>query len=144
MSRPKHFTPSAIIEHSREGLHEVPPEQWRSQPRALPNMTRVFKSRAFFVQEFTEASGVIRLSVNRVKYNAGRAGFLSWYTGVSWDDLQWLKQELGYGARCGVELYPPEADVVNVANIRHLWILPAPPEFMWRNDDQPVRTTCET
>lgn len=30
----------------------------------------------------------------------------------------------GYGDRDAVEAYPKNSDVVNVANIRHLWILP--------------------
>ena len=125
----KHFRPSALIQFSREGLNDVPPEQWPVTSRkATP--TRVFRSRAWFVQEFAEEGGVIRLSVNRVKYNSTPKG-ISWYEGISWDDLQWIKQELGYGARCAVELYPPEEHVVNVANIRHLWVLPAPPPFMW-------------
>ncbi len=93
--------------------------------------TRVFKSRAFFVSEYAEEGGVIRLSVNRVKYNRTPTG-PSWYDGISWDDLQWIKQELGYGRHAAVEPYPPEADVVNVANLRHLWILPEPPAWMWK------------
>jgi hypothetical protein len=53
--------------------------------------------------------------------------------GIGWDDLQRLKGEAGYGEYCAVEIYPPDADVVNVANMRHLFILKSPPAMMWRD-----------
>ncbi len=44
--------------------------------------------------------------------------------GISWDDLQKLKDEhLGPDA-LAVELYPSASRVVNEANIRHLWEVP--------------------
>lgn len=42
-----------------------------------------------------------------------------------------LKAECGRGDKWAVELYPPDEAVVNVANIRHLWLLPEPPAFGW-------------
>lgn len=30
------------------------------------------------------------------------------------------------------EVFPAESDVVNVANMRHLWLLREPPPFGWR------------
>lgn len=43
--------------------------------------------------------------------------------GKSWsdDDLALLRQ-----------IYPDDDNIVNVANMRHLWLLPEPPAFMWR------------
>ena len=43
--------------------------------------------------------------------------------GISWDALQAMKDEYFPDARA-VEVYPAQADVVNEANIRHLWIVP--------------------
>jgi hypothetical protein len=31
-----------------------------------------------------------------------------------------------------VEIYPADGDVVAVANMRHLWLLPEAPAFAWR------------
>lgn len=45
--------------------------------------------------------------------------------GITWDDLQWLKAAVGFGDREAVEVFPRDCDVVNVANMRHLWVLPA-------------------
>jgi len=56
---------------------------------------------------------------------------LRWVDGITWDDLQRLKREAGYGDREAVEVYPPAACVVNEANIRHLWILPSRMPFSW-------------
>lgn len=38
--------------------------------------------------------------------------------------LAQVYEEAGYGDRDAFEAYPRQADVVNVANMRHLWVLP--------------------
>lgn len=43
---------------------------------------------------------------------------------LSWEELQEGKRDLGFGDCLAVEIYPPDAEVVNEANIRHLWVLP--------------------
>lgn len=44
--------------------------------------------------------------------------------GITWDELQAVKNErLGPDARA-IEIYPPESELVNEANIRHLWVIP--------------------
>lgn len=55
-----------------------------------------------------------------------------WKEGISWDELMRLKDEAGFGDVACVELYPPNDDVVNVANLRHLWTLNEPPPWMWK------------
>ncbi len=49
----------------------------------------------------------------------------------SWTDVQRIKREVLHdGAdRVGVEVYPREADVVDQANMYHLWVLPPGFEF---------------
>ena len=61
---------------------------------------------------------VVRLSINRTTLGAnGR-----WDENITWDDLQRLKREAGYGDKDAVEVFPADVDVVNVANMRHLWV----------------------
>ena len=48
--------------------------------------------------------------------------------------LQEIKNTIGYKDKFAVEVYPAENDIVNVANMRHLWVLPKPLGFEWRND----------
>jgi hypothetical protein len=113
-----------------EELAEVPAASW---PEGLPDQRgirlKVWRSRQFLVQVFGEGR-VIRLSANRTEWDHKEK---SWRADISWDDLQRLKNEAGYGEQCAVELYPPDSDVVNVANMRHLFLLDAPPFFMWRS-----------
>lgn len=110
--------------------HLVPwdPEDWPTS--GPPGIVRVFRSRQFLVQEFTAtAPAIARLSVNRTAIAGVR-----WVEGVTWDELQAIKAQCGYGDHDAVEVYPRDVDVVNVANMRHLWILdPAQPlPFAWR------------
>ena len=42
--------------------------------------------------------------------------------GITWDELQSIKNQIGYQDFLAFEMYPPEKDVVNVENMRHLWI----------------------
>lgn len=104
--------------------------------------TRVLRSRRFLVQEFVEPGGIVRLSINRTTLRGdGR-----WDDGITWDELQRLKAEAGYGDRFAVEVYPADGDVVNEGNLRHLWILPEPLAFAWRrtggSQPDPRREGC--
>jgi hypothetical protein len=105
-------------------LTAVPREQW---PPPLPGSRQrlpfaVWRSRFFLVQAYDVPAGgaSCRLSIRRV--NAGDR--------ITWDELQQIKRDVGYGDACAVEMFPPDRDVVNVANMRHLWIVTQPP-FMW-------------
>ena len=108
---------------------EVPKAQW---PQKLhdPKRTHVWANSYFLVQEFREEEGVIRLTVNIT----GMGMNARWKDGITWDALQEIKNAVGYADWDAVEIYPAEHDVVNVANMRHLWILPEPLPFAWRRD----------
>lgn len=106
-------------------LQEVPREQW---PNQSATHLRVFRSRDFLVQEFAEnPPAAVRLSVCRTVMAGDR-----WQDGITWDDLQRLKRECGYGDHDAVEVFPADADVVNVANMRHLFVLADEIPYAWR------------
>lgn len=106
-------------------LQEIPRADW---PPGFTKPSRVWRSRHWLVQEFIEPYPVmVRLSINRTS-----AGTERWEDGISWDALQAIKRELGYGAHDAVEVFPADADVVNVANMRHLWIMADLLTFAWR------------
>lgn len=109
-------------------LQEVPPEGWPDYENA--KLVRVLRSRHFLVQVFEEGGdgSVLRMSVCRAAIKDDG----NWDDELTWNELQWLKHEAGYGNQDAVELYPPDQDVVNVASMRHLWILPLPLPFGWR------------
>lgn len=108
------------------GLQEVPRSLWPIHSRSI---LRVFRSRHFLVQEYVApAPAKVRLSVCR----SSLGGDGRWVDGISWDELQQIKRECGYGDADAVEVYPSDDNVVNVANMRHLWIMAEPLQFSWR------------
>jgi hypothetical protein len=109
-------------------LAEAPYDQW--PPVTPPGLLQVWRSRDFLVQRYAApAPALWRLSVNRTTLTGVR-----WQDGISWDDLQRIKREAGFGFTYAVEVYPNDIDVVNVGNLRHLWLLPEPPAFAWRRN----------
>lgn len=106
-------------------LRDIPRQEW---PACSTNQLRVLRSRDFLVQEFPATSpAVVRLSVSRTTLKDGE-----WVDGITWEELQRIKRECGYGDADAIEIYPGDLDVVNVANMRHLWIMAAPVECAWR------------
>lgn len=110
-------------------LRLVPRDEWPLEHQGGP-ILRVWRSRDFLVQEYAEATpALVRLSVLRTTLDpkVGR-----WVDGITWDELQSIKAQCGYGQQDALELYPSDADVVNVANLRHLWVMAFPVSFAWR------------
>jgi hypothetical protein len=103
-------------------LASIPFVEWPSHVVEGAPRIDVLRSRAFLVQVFQEDCDVIRLSINRTEWDERASRFRE---DISWDDLQRLKEEAGYGDRCAVEVLPPDRLVVNVANMRHVFVLPA-------------------
>ena len=100
-------------------LTEIKREDWPSDRDST--RIKVYHSQHYLVQIFKEPVG-LRLSINRTKLlPSGR-----WDDGLTWDELQRIKFELGYGDCQAIEFYPASLDVVNSANMRHLWILKEP------------------
>ncbi len=98
-------------------------------PSPLPPDS-VFVSRRFMVQLFHEKNSeypnLIRLSVCRIRANQH-----GWLENITWEELQEIKAELGFAERYAIEVYPPESVVVNVANMRHLWVFEKPLSVGW-------------
>lgn len=114
---------------------EIPGEDWPDEVRnAVNRPNRVFRSAHFLVQVFPAPEpAFLRLSVLRtsMKEQSHR-----WADGITWDELQDVKDRLGLAKFEAVEIYPRAVDVVNVANIRHLWVLKGLLPFTWRDDRQ--------
>jgi hypothetical protein len=110
-------------------LAQVPRDNWPAMSLIPPERQpiEVWRSRGYLVQIYAEQNGIERLSILRTVYN--RDGALD---GIPWEVLQRLKSECGRGALDAMEIYPADGDVVNVANMRHLWVLPVPIPFAWR------------
>lgn len=87
-----------------------------------------WRSRYFLAVLYCEArTGAKRLSVNRTKLVGDR-----WVGDITWDDLMQVKRECGLGDVHAIEFYPADDQVVDVANMRHLWLLDEPHPWMWQ------------
>lgn len=103
---------------AREGLHAAPRRAW--------------KSRFFTIQEFEDDSR-IRLSIQRTRANAYIRKQNRDLRPITWDELQEVKREIGYIDAWAVEIFPPDEHLVNIAWMRHLWIVePEEVPFAWR------------
>lgn len=96
-------------------------------PTDLAMPARVWQSKKYLVQAYSESNGIVRLSINRTTRHAG-----NWNDKLTWDELQDIKRDVGFGDFMAVEIYPRDKDIVNVANMRHLWVLPLPLSFGWK------------
>lgn len=110
----------------------VPKSEWPKgyAEQKLPP-TEIRRSRDFLVQIYPAPGASCRMSACRAKIRDDG----NWEDGITWDELQKLKDQAGFGDSWAVEIYPPDQSVVNVANMRHLWILSEPPKFAWRKNE---------
>ena len=104
----------------------LPKSKWPSNTDQ--KRTRVWVNKKYLVQEFIELDS-IRLTINRTTINQDG----NWNDGITWDELQDIKRQIDYGSFYAIEIYPPDHDVVNNANMRHLWVLNEPLAIGWKN-----------
>lgn len=113
-----------------DALVEIPASQWTE--KASPGLVRVLRSKHVLVQEYAPAAGtgdmvVCRLSILLIDLDGDR-----WTDGIGWDQLFKIKNDCGYSAFDAVEVHPRLCDLVDVAAIRHLWVLRGLLPFAWR------------
>ena len=106
-------------------LTEVNKSEW---PPHEENLKTVLISKYYLVQVFDEGN-CKRLSVNRTTIDSKG----NWESDISWEELQEIKRQAGYGDQFAVEIYPKDRDIVNIANMRHLWVLDNDLDFGWRD-----------
>lgn len=109
----------------------IPREQWPAT--TPPGIVAVWRSHDFLAQLYGHEA-LPRLSVSRTSIRGDR-----WVDGITWDELQRVKSECGFGDVDAVEVYPADRDVVNVGNLRHLWMMTVPLPFAWRAKDAEAR-----
>ena len=71
----------------------------------------IWEDDVYYVAAFLDQN-TIRLDINRKDMADG----------LTWDDLQSIKTKCGFENFDAVEFYPRNADVLNTANIRHLYL----------------------
>jgi hypothetical protein len=120
------------VENARFGdefvVIDVTVEQ-RSKHTARSRLERAVRNKHYLVQIFAD-NGYTRLSICRTSLQCDG---VRWADGITWDELMAVKTAVGYGSAWCVEAYPPDDCVVNVANIRHLFVVPEP-EWAWKRE----------
>lgn len=96
------------------------------------HLVKAWRNNQFLAALYLDSCGYTRISVNRTSVKGfTKNNHPQWQDGISWDELMQIKSAIGFGDRWAVECYPPDSEVINVANLRHLWLLPESPEFGW-------------
>jgi hypothetical protein len=109
-----------------EQMKEVPEYDWPHSLQEIGRLVGVWRSRHFLAQAFGMQDGAARLTVSRTEIT--REG--DWRQDISWEELMSVKSQCGFDKDWAVEIFPPDTQIVNVANMRHLWITKQP-EFAW-------------
>lgn len=134
----------AAARHAREqkkrfgdNLSALPLDEWRHLAlKSTVPVLSVWRSKQFLVQVYDESKyigGLVRLSVCRTDIDSHG----DWADKITWDQLQGLKKQVGMGDFDAIEAFPKDSDVVNVANLRHLWVFTkgSPLNFFWRKKE---------
>lgn len=80
-------------------LKLVPNHRWELKSFE-PNRVEVWRSQEFLVQVFIEKNQTLRMSVSRTEPDANG----EWVDGISWDELQRLKREIGRSSFCTTKM----------------------------------------
>lgn len=101
-------------------------------PDRPPSVKEIWRGKEFLAQTYeTTDPNITRVSVNRTCIDVTNR---RWRDAITWDDLQEVKRQVGFGNHDAVEVFPADKDLVNVANIRHLFVFEKdyPLDFIWR------------
>ena len=108
-----------------ERMEPIPRDEWPMDEVGKSLVIGAWQSRDYLAVLYMQTnSGFLRLTVNSVRRKGG-----DWRDGITWDELQRVKNEcLGEETWC-VENYPAQSELVNVSNMRHLFVMDGPPNF---------------
>lgn len=114
-------------------LTEIPRDEWPVGVVGAGRPPRTaYRSQEFIALVYDETfdeQSYTRISVCRTKMQPDG----NYEDQITWEELMRVKDECGYGDEWATEVYPPNNELVNVANMRHLWIKPwSAPAYGWR------------
>lgn len=84
-------------------------------------VTRAHRNRVFAVLERPLAGGAVHLAVSSLSQRR-----------PTWWEMQRIKNEIAGEGATAVEVYPPQAEVVDGTDMFHIWVVPTPlPYSLW-------------
>lgn len=104
-------------------MQEVDPSEWAHIPEkdSRSRVTKVFRDDRFLVQVRKHGS-TVRLTISKINHTIKNNRTI-WEDGITWDELQEIKNKCGFKDQWLCEYFPADDEVVNIANMRHLWVL---------------------
>lgn len=115
-------------------LYGLEPKQIQVPEHHKEKIQEAWRSRHFLIQVYSLPDDptfgpMERVSVCRTQIDIDTG---DWIDGISWQTLMWLKDQIGRGDCHAVEAFPAKENIVNVANMRHLWVFKKyKPSFFW-------------
>lgn len=95
-------------------------------------VSRAHRNRCFCVLERPLPDGTLHLAVSSLSQRR-----------PSWWEMQRIKNEIAWEDVTAVEVYPPQAEVVDGAEMFHIWVLPAPLPFsLWHDGRSSIATAA--
>lgn len=126
------------IETGTKSMRLVPKEKWPPMPSVTVQPVTVWRDADFLAILYPVPGHLLvhRLTVVRsAGVGLNGLGRVVYRDGITWDELMQVKRDCGFADRWAVEIFPSDNETVNVANMRHLWLLPDAPPFAWRIKD---------
>ena len=136
MDRSKYFDDRDLNRAQRRALEKAKRFLINSYPEELtrvaeddPNMPytshaqdldSVWRNKKFTVMVWNVPAGK-KLSISRNTWDSHTRRYTD---GITWDEIMEIKRGVGFGDKNAIEFYPPDDEVINIANVRHIWILP--------------------
>ena len=101
---------------------EVVPENDPNLPYSShpQDIDKIYRSKKYTVIVWNVPAGK-KLSISRNEWDSHTNRYKD---GITWDEIMEIKRQVGFGEQNAVEFYPPDSQVINIANVRHIWILP--------------------
>lgn len=101
---------------------EVVPENdlnipYSSHPQGID---KIYRSKKYTVSVWNVPAGK-KLSISRNEWDSHTGRYKDQ---ITWDEIMEIKRQVGFGEQNAVEFYPPDSEVINIANVRHIWLLP--------------------
>lgn len=137
MDRSKYFDDRDLNRQQRRALERAKRQLIASYPDELtrvdendPNMPytshaqdldSVWRNKKFTVMVWNVPAGK-KLSISRNTWDSHTNRY---HDGITWDEIMEIKRGCGFGEQNAIEFFPPDSQVINIANVRHIWLLPA-------------------
>lgn len=116
------------LEKTKRALIATYPEKLTKVDENDPNMPytshasdlrEVWRNKQFTVLVWRVPGGT-KMSVQRNEWDSHTRRYKD---GITWDEIMEIKRAIGFGNMCGVEFFPPDDEVINIANVRHIWFI---------------------